>query len=101
MASTNQYCPERPQIKDSEGNEKPQQHCWHIFSPTQQTAEATLMAQNVCCWCAPTWLHFPIIKIAREDQLSNEELEAINMQHGHLISMHRAQQKPNLSVVRR
>lgn len=99
MPAKNQYCPERPETKDDKGKAVPKEHCWHVWGQPNQQPPNNIIFVNVCCFCAPTWLHFPIFKVASQAQVSDEDMTASEMQHGHLISMHRAQQKPKLALV--
>lgn len=91
--SENKTCPERG--RDLE-------HCWHVQAAAiQNRGTHVAIFPNVCCFCAPSWMHLVVFELLPESQVSNEDLEAQQMSHGHLITMLRAPQQSKLSVVRR
>lgn len=91
MPNANQStCPERT------GANK--EHCWHTSSAPMRNPDSVVF-QSVCCFCAPAWIHFQVFVPAN---VPDEEIEATQIAHGHLITMNRIpRQGPKLTVLGR
>lgn len=72
-----------------------QTHCYHVDGTPVQGA-ASVIFDNVCCFCAPEWMHKDIYV---PETVNDEDLVAEQMKHGPLITMHKTQKRNKLAGV--
>lgn len=81
-------CPERKQ----EGA----LHCFHTSAPIVQNPGSSASFVSVCCFCGPTWMHITTMVLGN---VSDEDLVAAQMMHGHLVTLTKPPKRPQ--IVRR
>jgi hypothetical protein len=66
-------------------------HCWHTIStPIANPGTGAVLFPNVCCFCAPTYMHLDIL-LPRN--VPDEAMVAEQMQHGHLVTLRKQPQR--------
>lgn len=73
------------------------EHCYHTYIPTFQSMSGSVIMPSICCFCAPTYMHINVIVTG---VISDEDITAEQLQHGHLITIQRRPKAgPKLAVV--
>jgi hypothetical protein len=72
-------------------------HCFHVYgSAMQNPTSGAVMFPNVCCFCAPTYMHLDIL-LPRN--VADADIVAAQMTHGHLVTLRKQPPRGNPLVV--
>lgn len=68
-------------------------HCYHTSTQPAQNPGSSVSFISACCFCSPPWMHINVMMMAN---ISDEDLVAEQMMHGHLVTLMRAPRRPQI-----